>query len=967
MSPTPKHVRIFLASPSDVQDERSLAMKVIENVIYDPSFVEKVSIRIVAWDKNETNVPMMASMTPQMAITAGMPKPSDCDIVVVIFWSRMGTPLPDEYQKEDGTNYASGTEWEFEDALRAAKEFGKPDILVYRRTDNITLDPNDSDFMKKYEQWKKVQDFFSKFVDIQTGVINMGINEYSQPENFRRNFESHIKSILNRLISDPSFSSVGKDQEKDKGLVTREIWEGSPFPGLRSYSEREAPIFYGRGLETDDLLKQLENSRFVSIVGVSGSGKSSLVSAGMIPRLRDNAISANNQGSKDWYIIEFKPNNDPFHQLAGALLSNLPSMKGDPVDFSNRKQKLADTLKSSKRALSDTIEFALQNEEPWVEALIFIDQFEELFTLCDKEIIKPFISMITHSVQSASLDNLLHGKFAHNRIRYVLTLRADFYHRCVEYPELAELLRVGSFPLAAPSQLALQEMITKPAERAALEFDQGLPERILQDTGNEPGSLALVAYTLDELYHAGKEKQVLSHQDYDSLGGVKGAIGRRAEAVYNKLPSESQNMLPRIFQNLIMVDHRGIATRERTEYEKIGKSEAAARLIDAFTDARILVQSRGEYGAVVEVAHEAIFKSWKRLSDWIEETRSDLYLLMQLDRAAKLWDEKGRSRDFLWLGQKNKELQDVISRLDPDLDKLTRSFARTEQEHLEEELMDRDISHARRSEIGIRLSVIGDTRHGVGLRDDGIPDIVWVSIPSGVVRIRDNDFHVPSFYISKYPITYGQYESFLNHEKGFENTQWWKDFPASLQKQRMYTQLFKFANHPRDNVSWYQAYAFTRWLAEFLPEDGYPITSIKIQDDNRWIIRLPTEWEWQHAAMSGNTENQYPWGKEWNDWCCNTLESGLNRTTAVGMYPEGDTESGISDLAGNIREWCINEYTNFSVSNIGVVSGRTSKGGSYSSIKEFAKCKARYCDDPDEQPCDDGFRVVFAPEIITSS
>lgn len=103
MTQTPKHIRIFIASPSDVQDERSIAKSVIENVVYDPNFVEKVSIRIVAWDKLETSVPMMATMTPQMAITAGMPKPSDCDIVVIIFWSRMGTPLPEEYRKDDGS------------------------------------------------------------------------------------------------------------------------------------------------------------------------------------------------------------------------------------------------------------------------------------------------------------------------------------------------------------------------------------------------------------------------------------------------------------------------------------------------------------------------------------------------------------------------------------------------------------------------------------------------------------------------------------------------------------------------------------------------------------------------------------------------------------------------------------------------------------------------------------------------
>ena len=129
MSSQPRHVRIFVSSPGDVADERSIAFKVIDDLLYDPAFVDQVTIRVVAWDKPYRSTPMLAAMTPQMAITAGLPKPSDCDIVVVIFWSKMGTPLPEEYHKEDGTRYLSGTEWEFDDALQAAKQSGSPRFL----------------------------------------------------------------------------------------------------------------------------------------------------------------------------------------------------------------------------------------------------------------------------------------------------------------------------------------------------------------------------------------------------------------------------------------------------------------------------------------------------------------------------------------------------------------------------------------------------------------------------------------------------------------------------------------------------------------------------------------------------------------------------------------------------------------------------------------------------------------------
>jgi len=417
----------------------------------------------------------------------------------------------------------------------------------------------------------------------------------------------------------------------------------------------------------------------------------------------------------------------------------------------------------------------------------------------------------------------------------------------------------------------------------------------------------------------------------------------------------------------VTVDHRGIATRERADMEKIGFNEVYTEFINAFTNARLLVQSRGEQGAVVEVAHEAIFKSWDRLSDWIEVTRGDLYLLRQMERAARLWNEKGKSKDFLWLGEKGQELQDVLQRMQPTLTELEKLFSRPEQEHLIEELQNHGTTHARRSEIGIRLDVIGDHRKGVGLRSDHLPDIEWLPIPRGIVQINDTSFTVESFYIGKYPITYIQFQSFLDHDSGFNNDDWWIDLPDAFRKQKMREQLHKFSNNPRDNVSWYQALAFTRWLSSYLPVDGYPDLTMSTDMKKRWGIRLPTEWEWLQAATAGDSSNVYPWGKKWDECKCNTLEAGLNRPVAVGMYPDGNSSLGVMDLAGNIREWCLNEYTGFGIKIDREINNRASRGGSYFSTKDFAQCKARYCDDPDEQPSDDGFRVVFAVNTVKSS
>lgn len=198
---TPLRLRVFLASPGDVSNERALAREVLGQLPYDPLLRGKVEFEIVAWDQPGAGVPMLATMTPQAAIEAGLPKPSDCDIVVVILWSRMGTPLPDEYRKPDGTPYLSGTEWEYLDALAAAERSGKPVVLVYRRTEKCLLDQDDSAYEEKRTQYQRVKTFFAAFRN-PDGSIRRGCNEYATPDDFRQQLDQHLRDIVAKHLAD---------------------------------------------------------------------------------------------------------------------------------------------------------------------------------------------------------------------------------------------------------------------------------------------------------------------------------------------------------------------------------------------------------------------------------------------------------------------------------------------------------------------------------------------------------------------------------------------------------------------------------------------------------------------------------------------------------------------------------------------------------------------------------------------
>ncbi len=250
-------------------------------------------------------------------------------------------------------------------------------------------------------------------------------------------------------------------------------------------------------------------------------------------------------------------------------------------------------------------------------------------------------------------------------------------------------------------------------------------------------------------------------------------------------------------------------------------------------------------------------------------------------------------------------------------------------------------THLRRAAIGDWLARAGDPRPGVGIGEDGLPDLIWCPVPAGEVHLRDSarPFIVERFYIARYPVTWAQYRLFLEAEDGHSDPRWWDGLRFRPEYERTDHPL---DNQPAQEVSWHDAMAYCRWLSARLPYD----------------VRLPYEWEWQQAATGGLSEAVYPWGAEWAPSYANTRESLLRRVTAVGMYPLAESPVGALDMSGTVLEWCANTFVTAAAVDTDNPEARVMRGGSWFLIYSYARTLARTGYDPYYRYNSVGFRLA---------
>ncbi|MEA2623690.1 MAG: hypothetical protein QOH61_2600 [Chloroflexota bacterium] len=427
----------------------------------------------------------------------------------------------------------------------------------------------------------------------------------------------------------------------------------SPYRGLMAFDEADARFFFGRDSDVQQLVEKLKASRFLAVMGPSGSGKSSLVRAGLIPAIRRGALP----GSQDWPIRVVKPGARPLEALAAALLEDAPgSMQAtlDGLGTDQRTFHLANRL-----GLGDGTRRAV-----WV-----VDQAEEMFTLCRDE--QERAGFIANLHYAASVPG--------GQCVVILSMRADFYARCAAYPDLAALISSSQFLVGPLSTDGLREAIEHPAHQVGLELEEGLVATILEDIERQPGALPLLEHALLELWER-RRGSMLTLEGYREAGGVQGAIAKRAESIYSHFDAEEQQIARRALLRLTQPGEGTEDTRRRASLrELITRPQEASQVeevINELTDARLLTASAdaqtGE--SWVDISHEALIRGWPRVRQWLEEDRSALLVHRRITESAQEWERLGHAESELWRGARLAEAQEWRPANEEMLNDLERAF-----------------------------------------------------------------------------------------------------------------------------------------------------------------------------------------------------------------------------------------------------------------------------------------------------
>ncbi|NEQ64458.1 MAG: hypothetical protein F6K21_02950 [Symploca sp. SIO2D2] len=559
-----------------------------------------------------------------------------------------------------------------------------------------------------------------------TKVLLEGLDPSRCPQRWVTNYSlvDYLNQHLQGVTQRPTFSNFGEPiqltrtwevpEEKATSEPTQAI---CPYKGLEYFdcNEEDPKYFYGRKELTDQLIDKVRQSSFLTIIGASGSGKSSVLRAGLLHQLKlGRQLAESNQ----WQIEIIVPGNHPLRSLAEVFVEpNLPKL-----DYAEQLGRAEGLLKEGADGLRRLVQSAKATH-----MVLVIDQFEEVFTLCqDKVEREQFIDCLLGALKQLE-----------DELCLILAMRVDFLGKCIEqdYSGLAQLIQENLVAVPPMKREQLQLAIVKPAERVNLEIEPELVKLMLQDVAGSPGSLPLLQYTLKELWKQ-RTDEGLKLASYAQLGGVGGTLNHRATEIFEQFPQSKQEVARHIFLGLTQPGEGTEDTRRRMLKQDLITAQHSEALIDeviaklADKENRLIVTSELRVKSksvddipkaslhlriptfprqpqpttynntlvVVDVAHEAIIRHWHLLRQWLDESRDKLRQQRKIEAAASEWRNKQQensksAKDYLLQGRRLRE---------------AREFQKQESEEFPlsrfaSEFIEKSVKHKQRN----RLKIIG--------------------------------------------------------------------------------------------------------------------------------------------------------------------------------------------------------------------------------------------------------------------
>jgi formylglycine-generating enzyme required for sulfatase activity len=749
-----------------------------------------------------------------------------------------------------------------------------------------------------------------------------------------------------------------------------------PYPGLAYFGPQDSARFFGRTTAIARLKAAVTRQALTALVGASGTGKSSVVLAGLAPQLHSHG---------GWRFTHFRAGANPFLALARAVVPLLGERGA--TERLEEVQRLASQLESGTVSLSNALG-ACRASNPGKHILVIADQFEEVFTLVNDEVLRRrFIDSLVASFPDRADGNS-------PDICLVLTLRGDFLGMALRHRPLSDALQDRMENLGPMTREELREAIVQPA--GAVKFENGLVDTLLDDVDSRPGSLPLLQFALREMWGR-LDKRRMTRAIYEEIGGVEGALAQRAQVIYDALTKSGEDrhavmLFRRLFTRLVTLGEGVEDTRRIVGREELGQKswELAQRL--AGEDNRLVVTNApAPDHETAEVVHEALIRNWPKLIEWVDRDRAFQSWLRQLKLRVDEWRERPEDNGTLLRGGPLTTAKEWLLQRSDELSENERNYIDLSLMH--ERLV---IRRARRVRVliyallgGIIVGLVGWINQAyikeqmnwyMTIRPYRIKNVDPYVLPPEVERalkpmdifrecakdcpemivIPAGSFMMGSpvhdtneypqhqvtianpFAVSKFVLTFDDWDACAAYgdcDPHVSDDSWGR------------------GQQPLINVTWHGAKRYVAWLSSMT---GKP-------------YRLLTEAEYEYAARAG-TQTAYPWGdeigKEKNANCggCGSQWDGKKPAPVGSFAPNG---FGLYDMIGNVWAWVEDCYhpnyerdpndgrapTDGSAWISGECDRRVVRGGSYREDPQRLRSAHRFHDQHNAQFLDLGFRV----------